>query len=108
MRNKLPTFVELDSDSFQEIMNAPHEPLVVLVAAPHAELRDTTEHVRAVAQQWKDAKHGGDVVFALMDADKWASWLKSMYGIKTEVGPRVVVANHSVSALFCCQCVRPC
>lgn len=95
VRNKLPTFVELDSDSFQEIMNAPHKPLVVLVAAPQKEMHQTTEHVRAVAQQWRDAKHPGDVVFALMDADKWEKWLKSMYSIETKAGPRVVIANHS-------------
>ncbi|EKM59022.1 uncharacterized protein PHACADRAFT_249184, partial [Phanerochaete carnosa HHB-10118-sp] len=77
-------------------MNAPHKPLVVLVAAPQSELRDTAEQVRTVAQQWRDSKHPGDIVFALMDADKWGSWLKSMYGIKAESGPRVVVADHSV------------
>ena len=97
--NKLPTYVELDSDNFQEVMNAAHKPLVVLVAAPQKEMHQTTEHVRAVAQQWRDAKHPGDVVFALMDADKWAKWLKSMYGVDATEGARVVVADHAVSAL---------
>jgi thioredoxin domain-containing protein 5 len=97
LRNKLPTYIELDSDTFQEVMSAPHKPLVVLVAAPHAELHDVSDRVRAVAQQWKNSKAHGDVVFAWMDADKWTKWLKSMYGIKAESGPQVVVSNHSVS-----------
>ena len=102
--NKLPTYVELDSDNFQEVMNAAHKPLVVLVAAPKAELASTAERVRAVAQQWKDSKAAGAVVFTTMDADKWAKWLGSMYGIKPENGVSVVVANHSVSCVpFCCN-----
>ena len=95
--NKLPTYLELDSDSFQEVMNAKHKPLVVLVAAPRTELHDVSDHVKAIGQQWKDTKARGDVVFAWMDSDKWAGWLKSMYGIKADAGTRVVVANHSVS-----------
>lgn len=93
--NKLPTYVELDSDNFQEVMNAAHKPLVVLVAAPKAELASAGERARAVAQQWKDSKAAGAVVFTTMDADKWAKWLGSMYGIKPENGVSVVVANHS-------------
>ena len=48
--NRLPTFTELDADSFQEVMNAPHKPLVVLVAAPRAALHDAADRVRAIAQ----------------------------------------------------------
>lgn len=96
--NKLPTFTELDADSFQEVMNAPHQPLVVLVAAPRAALHDAADRVKAIAQQWRDSKARGDVVFAWMDADKWASWLKSMYGVAADAAPAVVVASHSVRA----------
>ena len=34
-----------------------------------------------------------------MDADKWASWLKNMYGIKGKEGPVIVIADHSVRSL---------
>lgn len=36
------------------------------------------------------------VVFTWMDGQRWAKWLKSMYGV-TEVGG-VVIADHGVSA----------
>ncbi len=33
LSNRLPTFLELNQDNFQLVMNAPQQPLVVLVAA---------------------------------------------------------------------------
>lgn len=79
-------------------MNAQHKPLVVLVAAPRAELNSVADRVKAISQQWKDSKAQGDVIFTWMDASKWAKWLNSMYGIKVEDGPSVVIANHAVSS----------
>ena len=81
-------------------MNAQHKPLVVLVAAPRASLREVADRVRAIGQQWKDSKAPGNVVFTWMDADKWAKWLHGMYGIKAQQDPSVVVANHAVSQRF--------
>ncbi|KAJ3482266.1 hypothetical protein NLI96_g7101 [Meripilus lineatus] len=95
LRNRLPTSTELDSDSFQEVMNAPHKPLVVIVAAPTNELETTAESVRRIASQWKDSKAEGDVIFTWMDAGRWSSWLKNMYGVKENTLPRVILANHS-------------
>ena len=98
LRNRLPTAIELDSDTFQEVMNAAHRPLVVIAAAPINEWVRTMEKMKDVARRWKDSKNAGDVVFAYMDADKWGKWLKSMYGIRVGDEPAVVVANHAVGA----------
>jgi len=46
-------------------------------------------------QDEKSNKGKRDVVFTWMDADKWASWLKNMYGIKGKEGPVIVIADHS-------------
>lgn len=78
-------------------MNAPHHPLVVLVAAPKSEFHDVIPKLEAVATQWKRRHSGENVVFTYMDVDKWASWLKNMYGVKQTSPPSVVIANHSVS-----------
>ncbi|KAH9843500.1 thioredoxin-domain-containing protein [Rhodofomes roseus] len=95
LKNRLPTSMELDSDTFQDVMNAPHKPLVVLAAAPAAELQATAAEVQRIARQWRNAKSGAGVTFVWMDAGKWGKWLKSMYGVKPDNGPQVVVADHS-------------
>ena len=81
-------------------MNAPHKPLVVLVATTAADKARTAGEVRTLARKWRDAKERAPVVFAWMDADKWGTWLKSMYGIS---GTGVVVADHSVRFSNSCQ-----
>lgn len=102
LRNRLPTATELDSDTFQDVMNAAHKPLVVIVAAPPSASVQVAQKVGDIAQRWKDSKTRGDVVFTWMDADKWGSWLKSMYGIKSRADGslQVIVADHSVRFFF--------
>lgn len=95
LRNRLPSALELDSDNFQDVMNAPHKPLVVLVATAQRDLKQTAKDVGELARKWRDARGRAPVVFAWMDADKWGKWLKSMYGIKAGGLPRAVVANHT-------------
>lgn len=97
MRNRIPSAVELDSDNFQDVMNAPHKPLVVLVATTQQDKEQVSKEVTAIARKWRDAKEQASVVFTWMDADKWGKWLKSMYGIKANMLPKAVVADHSVS-----------
>ncbi|KAI0665366.1 thioredoxin-domain-containing protein [Trametes maxima] len=92
---RLPTVLELDSDNFQDVMAAPHKPLVV--AAPAPDLPRAAREVGALAQQWHDACEAAPVVFVWMDADKWGKWRKGMYGVvPVEGGPlQAVVANHT-------------
>ncbi len=80
-------------------MNAPHKPLVVITATSQKDKQQIAKEVTSLARKWRDAKEQVPVVFTWMDADKWGSWLKSMYGIKANMLPRAVVANHSVSAV---------
>ncbi|KAI0693473.1 thioredoxin-domain-containing protein [Cytidiella melzeri] len=95
IRNRLPMSMQLESDTFQDIMFAPHKPLVVITAVPHSKLSGASDRVRTVAAQWKDRQGSNDVVFTWMDSDKWAKWLKSMYGIVADDSAHVVIANHS-------------
>ncbi|KAH9853322.1 thioredoxin-domain-containing protein [Lenzites betulinus] len=95
LRNRLPTALELDSDNFQDVMNAPHKPLVVIVATPQRDLKQIAKEVESVARKWRDAREHAPVVFTWMDADKWGKWLKGMYGLKAASLPRAVVANHT-------------
>lgn len=97
LRNRLPNALELDSDNFQDVMNAPHHPLVVIVGTSETDKAETAKTVTGLARQWRDAKEQASVVFTWMDADKWGSWLKSMYGLKAGSFPKAVVANHTVS-----------
>ena len=98
LRNRLPGALELDSDNFQDVMNAPHKPLVVIAATTAGDRERTAKEVTDLARRWRDAKEQAPVVFTWMDADKWGTWLKSMYGITADQLPRPVVTSHSVSA----------
>ncbi len=102
---RLPLAMELGEGSFQEVMNAESKPLVLLasVSASGIERNQIVEMLRGFAAEWRrtggsqySPPHGGrQVVFVWMDQERWASWLKSMYGIK---GPaQVVIVDHSVS-----------
>ncbi|KAI0765574.1 thioredoxin-domain-containing protein [Irpex lacteus] len=95
VRNRLPMSLELDSDTFQDIMFASHKPLVVITAAPETKLSGASDRVRTVAAQWKGRQGSDDVVFTWMNSDKWAKWLKSMYGITADDQAHVVITNHS-------------
>ncbi|CCL99003.1 uncharacterized protein FIBRA_01011 [Fibroporia radiculosa] len=95
LRNRLPSSMELDADNFQEVMNAPHKPLVVLIATPKDQMGVVSSAVQKIARQWKDTKGDGAISFVWMDGEKWGKWLKSMYGIKADSLPRIVVANHA-------------
>lgn len=96
-KNRLPYALELDDDSFQEVMNAQHEPLVVLVATPNQDMTANAQKVKDIARQWKNSKGDAGVVFAWMDTDRWASWLKNMYGVPSDGLTHVVIADHAVS-----------
>ncbi|KAI0077603.1 thioredoxin-domain-containing protein [Panus rudis PR-1116 ss-1] len=94
LHNRLPVTMELDSDTFQEVMNAPHKPLVVITATNPADMSATAAKVKDIARRWIANKGDTNVVFTWMDADKWGKWLKNMYGIRTDSLPGVVVADH--------------
>ena len=78
-------------------MNAPHKPLVVIAATTGNDKVTVAKAMTDLARQWRDAKEQASVVFTWMDAEKWGTWLKSMYGLKAGSLPRAIVADHSVS-----------
>lgn len=113
--HRLPLAMELGEGSFQEVMNAENEPLVILVSVPASGVeRDRiVETVRRLATQWRRTGsahytpvHGArQVVFVWMDQERWTKWLKSMYGIK-EPG-QVVIVDHSVRWSMSIPCMLP-
>jgi thioredoxin domain-containing protein 5 len=79
-------------------MNAPHNPLVVIAATPNDVQNDVSSKLNDIAKKWRLRKSyvgRQDVVFTWMDADQWGSWMKSMYGVKANDQPKVVVADHN-------------
>lgn len=110
MGHRLPTSLELTQATFQKVMNAPQKPLVVIAAVDFTddEHEKTLDHLKDVAKRWK-MRTGGtglasdrEVVFTVMDTGRWATWLKSMYGVQgaasgnsLDAAP-VVVADHGV------------
>ncbi|KAG1740372.1 thioredoxin-like protein [Suillus lakei] len=96
--NRLPTSLELSRDVFQQVMNAPHNPLVVIAATPNDAQNDVSSKLNDIAKKWRLRKSyvgRQDVVFTWMDADQWGSWMKSMYGVKVKDQAKVVIADHN-------------
>ncbi|KAJ3572597.1 hypothetical protein NP233_g2977 [Leucocoprinus birnbaumii] len=88
MNHRTPSFLELSADSFQSVMNAPQEPLVLIAAVTENMQSKARATLEKLSKEWR-SKTGGSgelngkqVVFTYMDAEKWKDWLKSMYGIK--------------------------
>ena len=80
-------------------MNAPHKPLVVIASVNEAKKEKVAEKMKEIGKKWrvrKLDKGDRDVVFTWMDTDKWASWLKNMYGVKTTEEPALIIADHAV------------
>ncbi|EGO04191.1 hypothetical protein SERLA73DRAFT_173630 [Serpula lacrymans var. lacrymans S7.3] len=97
LENRLPTSVELSRDAFQQVMNAPHKPLVVIAGSYKDSEENIPEKIVDIGKKWKLSKgHEGqrEVVFTWMDGGQWGSWMKNMYGMKANSGPAVVIADH--------------
>ncbi|KIJ19745.1 hypothetical protein PAXINDRAFT_165999 [Paxillus involutus ATCC 200175] len=98
--NRLPTSLELSRDMFQQVMNAPQKPLVVIVSTPKGMQDSVAEKLNDIGKKWRlrtslSREARRDVVFSWMDADQWGKWMKSTYGIKAGTEPAVIVADHS-------------
>jgi thioredoxin domain-containing protein 5 len=106
LSHRLSTVVELTRDTFQKVMNAPQEPLVVIAAVTQQHKDKVEEHLREVGKKWRIRTsgtgmiHGREVIFTWMDMDKWADWLKTMYGITkisvTLEDVPVIISDHKV------------
>ncbi|KAI6119926.1 thioredoxin-like protein [Pisolithus croceorrhizus] len=99
--NRFPTSFELSREVFQDVMNAPHQPLVVIVSTPPSARDSVAEKLNDIGKKWRlktnqSQREGGrrDIVFTWMDADQWGKWMKNMYAIKAVGEPEVVVADH--------------
>ncbi|KAI6009718.1 thioredoxin-like protein [Pisolithus marmoratus] len=99
--NRFPTSLELSREVFQDVMNAPHQPLVVVVSTPPGSRDSISEKLNDIGKKWRlkmnqSQREGGrrDVVFTWMDTDQWGKWMKNMYGIKAAGEIEVVVADH--------------
>jgi thioredoxin domain-containing protein 5 len=104
--------MELNQESFQSVMNAPHKPLVVIVATFKENEGTVREKLWEIGLSWRakaddmKSERGSSrgVVFTWMDRERWGSWLKGMYGIKESHGVDgvvTVVADHEVTCVSC-------
>jgi thioredoxin domain-containing protein 5 len=104
LANRIPTTVELNQDTFQQVMNAPHKPLVVIAAVNKITKEKVAEKMKEIGKKWRlrrQNKGNRDVVFTWMDADKWEKWLKNMYGARVTDEPAIIIADHGVSVMTC-------
>jgi hypothetical protein len=102
--------MELTRDTFQKVMNAPQEPLVVIAAVTQQHKDKVEERLREVGKKWRirtlgtGMTHGREVVFTWMDMDGWAEWLKNMYGITETSGTLedvpVIISDHKVKPSY--------
>jgi hypothetical protein len=107
--HRFPSSMELSKEVFQQVMYAPHKPLVLIVATPQDQHAAISDKLHEIAQKWRLRARGNggvgvgarDVVFTWMDAGQWGKWMKDMYGIKAAEEPVIVVADHEVG-----RCVR--
>jgi len=102
LRNRLPSALQLDSDTFQPVMNPKHisAPLVVIAVVSEKNQQNVVSVMKSIGKQWREGEKVGqrEVVYTWMDGERWSKWLKSMYGIAnagtTEV-PSVIIADHA-------------
>ncbi|TFK35040.1 protein disulfide isomerase [Crucibulum laeve] len=107
LSHRLPTTLELTQDTFQGVMNAPEKPLVVIAAVTKDNKEQVKQRFRDVGLKWRirtggsGEAHGREIVFTWMDAERWADWMKSMYGVKKNDDKKdlddvvVFIADHS-------------
>jgi len=101
LRNRLPSALQLDSDTFQSVMSPKHmsAPLVVISVVSEKNRQNVISAMKSIGKQWRESVKAGqrEVVFAWMDGERWSKWLKSMYGVvdsPTAESPSVIVADH--------------
>ena len=102
--HRIPTIQQLTAENFPDVMKHPAKPLVVLAAfdmehMSSIELGNAIEELTAIAKQWQTSAirltDNRPTIFVWMDGEKWSKWLKSMYGIKRERMPAVVIIDHN-------------
>jgi len=113
LSHRLGTTMELTQDTFQKVMNAPQDPLVMIAAVTQEQKNKVEERFKDLGMKWRirtsgtGKVHGREVVFTWMDMDKWADWMKSMYGITKTSGASgdldsvpVIISDHKVSRIL--------
>ncbi|CAE6396609.1 unnamed protein product [Rhizoctonia solani] len=102
--HRIPTLQQLTAENFPDVMKHPAKPLVVLAAfdmenMPKTKLGEEIEKLTSIAKRWQTSAvrltDTRPTIFVWMDGDRWSKWLKSMYGIKREDMPTVVIVDHS-------------
>ncbi|KAF8719074.1 hypothetical protein AX14_011491 [Amanita brunnescens Koide BX004] len=105
--HRLPTSLQLSQDTFQDVMAAPEEPLIIIAAAPQNLDDKVQKKLGDLVAMWRSRTSGTgratssasgarlgkglrvkkelkerEVVLTWMDAEKWKDWIKSMYEIQ--------------------------
>lgn len=109
---KLPTLSEINAETYAQVMRtadtAPYVGLVLLSRAKMGSRFDgLRDKVKTVAGAWGEKRRGmtesekggeRDVVWAWVDGDKWAQWIKTMYEVKAGEEPLLIVVDTNVSS----------
>lgn len=117
-KQKYALVTELTAANFEETVRNPEDALVVLAALSDSihgdEVASTASDgiarkdaeiaaLRSVALEWrlkKEASSSRQVVFAWIDADRWKSPLRKLYGIQASDSPSAVLVDGNKSLYY--------
>ncbi len=108
---KLPTLNEVNAETYADVMrstgSAPYVGLVVLSRAKMgSRFEEYRDQVKTAANAWGEKRRGmtesekgaeRDLVWAWVDGDKWAQWIKTMYEVNASEEPLLIIADAKVS-----------
>jgi len=98
-RHRFPSAFELTAGNFHDVMRSNAADLVVLTAVGRSDGASAEMILAEASKAWNQRGHGPTVLFVWMDFERWESWLRDMYGVKSI--PSVILADHKVSqAIF--------
>ncbi|KAK4047899.1 hypothetical protein OIV83_005081 [Microbotryomycetes sp. JL201] len=110
---KLPTLTELSGATFNDLMPKEGDPPLVGLAVlsrkglPDQQFEQAKSKMTRLAKEWQSRRTvktrekdsienvGRDVVWSWVDGDKWAGWVRKMYGVKMGGlnGPELVIVD---------------
>jgi len=91
-RHRFPSAFELTAGNFYDVMRSNAADLVVLTAVGRLEGASAEVILAEASKAWNQRSHGPSVLFVWMDFERWETWLKNMYGVKSI--PSVILADH--------------
>ena len=105
-RHRFPSAFELTAGNFYDVMRSNAADLVVLTAVGPLDGTSAEVILAEASKAWNRRNHDPSVLFVWMDFERWETWLKNMYGVKSI--PSVILADHKASqAVFTYGFISP-